>query len=105
MQKVGIANHSFFPDESVLPYHPGDFPTKKSLPKPNSDGDPKRHMWAMRGVREMLAVAKFDHWIQRLVFLSIAEFCHGMAIGYDWLYPAIAEEDRKVEVLKEHNRK
>ena len=44
---------------------------------------------------ELLAVASFSDWDPKR-FLSVAEMTHAVAIGYDWLYPHLSEEDRQI---------
>lgn len=56
------------------------------------DGDRR---WLDRAVAEMRAVAAFTNW-NPSHFLDTAEMSHGMAIGYDWFYPALTEADRKL---------
>lgn len=55
------------------------------------DGETK---WRDRAINEMLAVAGFNDW-NPSHFLDVAEMTHGMAIGYDWLYDALAPEQRR----------
>lgn len=50
--------------------------------------------YAERATREMLAVADFSDWNPR-VFLDTAEMTYAFAIGYDWLYDAIPDAQRK----------
>lgn len=44
--------------------------------------------------KELLAVAAFTDW-NPSHYLDVAELTMAMAIGYDWLYPALAENARK----------
>lgn len=46
-----------------------------------------------RAVAEMRAAADFKDW-NPSHFLDTAEMTHAFAIGYDWLYPALTEEQR-----------
>jgi hypothetical protein len=46
-----------------------------------------------RAVKELRTAAAFPDW-NPSHFLDTAEMTHAMAIGYDWLYPALSEEDR-----------
>jgi len=54
------------------------------------DGE-KKHL--DRAVVEMRAAADFKDW-NPSHFLDTAEMTHAFAIGYDWLYPALTEEQR-----------
>jgi hypothetical protein len=54
------------------------------------DGD---HRWAARAREELLAAAAFSDW-NPSHFLDVAEMSHAFAIGYDWLYDALTQEDR-----------
>jgi len=44
--------------------------------------------------KEMLAISAFSDW-NPSHFLDVAEMTLAMAIGYDWLYPALSESSRK----------
>jgi hypothetical protein len=46
-----------------------------------------------RALSEMRAAAAFPDW-NPSHFLDVAEMTHAFAIGYDWLYPALADSDR-----------
>ncbi len=46
-----------------------------------------------RAVKELRAAANFPDW-HPPHFLDTAEMTHAFAIGYDWLYPALSEEQR-----------
>jgi hypothetical protein len=46
-----------------------------------------------RAVQELRAAADFKDW-NPAHFLDTAEMIHAFAIGYDWLYAALAPEDR-----------
>lgn len=46
-----------------------------------------------RAVKELLAAAAFKDW-NPSHFLDVAEMTHAFAIGYDWLYNDLSEEDR-----------
>lgn len=47
-----------------------------------------------RGEKELLAVSAFSDW-NPSHFLDVAEMTMAVAIGYDWLYPALGAESRK----------
>jgi len=47
-----------------------------------------------RALRELRAAADFPDW-NPSHFLDTAEMTHAFAIGYDWLYPALGDEDRR----------
>ena len=51
--------------------------------------------WAARAVVEMRSIANFSDW-NPAHFLDTAEMSHGIAIGYDWAFDAIAAEDRRL---------
>ena len=51
--------------------------------------------YAARAVQEMLQVCSFADW-NPSHFLDTAEMALGVAIGYDWLYDYMSEEDRAV---------
>ncbi|NND07003.1 MAG: heparinase [Saprospiraceae bacterium] len=51
--------------------------------------------FSLKAIEEMLAAAAFTDW-NPSHFLDVAEMTMGMAIGYDWLYKELSEEDRKV---------
>ena len=46
-----------------------------------------------RALKELRAAAAFKDW-NPSHFLDVAELTHAFAIGYDWLYPDLAEDDR-----------
>ena len=46
-----------------------------------------------RAVKELRAVCAFPDW-HPAHFLDTAEMTHAVAIGYDWLYPALTPADR-----------
>jgi hypothetical protein len=46
-----------------------------------------------RALKELRTAAAFPDW-NPSHFLDTAEMTHALAIGYDWLYPALAAEDR-----------
>ncbi|MBZ5594655.1 MAG: heparinase II/III family protein [Acidobacteriia bacterium] len=46
-----------------------------------------------RAVRELRAAAEFKDW-NPSHFLDTAEMTHAFAIGYDWLYPALSQDER-----------
>ena len=54
------------------------------------DGD---ESWRARAVAELRAAAAFSDW-NPSHFLDVAEMSHAFAIGYDWLYGALSEDDR-----------
>lgn len=56
------------------------------------DGDTR---WAQRANEELRAAAAFTDW-NPSHFLDVAEMTHAFAIGYDWLYDALTEDDRTV---------
>jgi hypothetical protein len=56
------------------------------------DGDTR---WAQRATEELRAAAAFSDW-NPSHFLDVAEMTHAFAIGYDWLYDALTEDDRTV---------
>ncbi len=49
--------------------------------------------YARRAIDEMLQVAAFKDW-HPSHFLDTAEMTHAVAIGYDWLYDVLTEEER-----------
>lgn len=49
--------------------------------------------FAERARKEMLAGVAHKNW-NASHFLDLAELCHGLAIGYDWLYDTLSEKDR-----------
>lgn len=51
--------------------------------------------YAERARKEMLAVAAFSDW-NPSHFLDVAEMTAALGIGYDWLYEALDEQDRRV---------
>lgn len=50
--------------------------------------------WVERAVREMEAAAGFPDW-NPSHFLDTAEMTHALAIGYDWLYADLTEQQRQ----------
>lgn len=54
-------------------------------------GDKK---YADRGIAELKAVCSFDDW-HPVHFLDTGTLASGVAIGYDWLYSAMTDEERK----------
>lgn len=56
------------------------------------EGDRK---WLDRAYLEMAAVSAFPDWNPNH-YLDTAEMMHAMAIGYDWFYRDLSEEQRKV---------
>ena len=51
--------------------------------------------YANAGYRDLSAAAAFPDW-NPAHFLDTAEMTHGMAIGYDWFYPAWTQQQRDV---------
>jgi hypothetical protein len=49
--------------------------------------------WLERARTEMLAAAAFSDW-NPSHFLDVAEMSHALAVGYDWLFDALSQEDR-----------
>jgi hypothetical protein len=47
-----------------------------------------------RALKELRAAADFPDW-NPSHFLDTAEMTHAFAIGYDWLYPALSQEERR----------
>jgi hypothetical protein len=45
--------------------------------------------------KEMLAIAKFSDW-NPSHFLDVAEMTMAVSIGYDWLFPKLSDESRKI---------
>ena len=45
--------------------------------------------------QELLAVSRFSDW-NPSHFLDVAEMTMAVAIGYDWLYPALSENSKKI---------
>lgn len=56
------------------------------------DGDRK---WLDRAWREMEAVVNFTDW-NPWHYLDTAEMMHAVAIGYDWCYNGLSDEQRKI---------
>jgi hypothetical protein len=56
------------------------------------DGDPK---YLERAKRELMAAAGFKDWHPEH-FLDTAEMTHALAIGYDWFYHDLSDEERRV---------
>ncbi|MGC8667566.1 MAG: heparinase II/III domain-containing protein [Chthonomonadales bacterium] len=54
-----------------------------------------RSQWLERAKQELKAAAGFKDW-HPIHFLDTAEMTHAVAIGYDWLYPALTAEEREV---------
>jgi len=48
-----------------------------------------------RAVKELEAAASFPDWNPRH-FLDTAEMTHAFAIGYDWLYDSLSDEERRM---------
>jgi len=53
----------------------------------------KKPQYLERAVRELRAAADFKDW-NPSHFLDTAEMTHAFAIGYDWLYPALSDDER-----------
>ena len=51
--------------------------------------------YAWRGILEMEAISKFSDW-NPYHFLDTAEMTLGMAVAYDWFYPLLTVEQRKI---------
>ncbi|HWS00508.1 MAG TPA: heparinase II/III family protein [Prolixibacteraceae bacterium] len=49
----------------------------------------------IRCEKEMLAISKFSDW-NPSHFLDVAEMTMAVAIGYDWLYPKLSAESKKI---------
>ena len=49
--------------------------------------------WRARALEELRAAAAFSDW-NPSHFLDVAEMSHAFAVGYDWLYDALSEDDR-----------
>lgn len=49
--------------------------------------------WAARATAELLAAASFTDW-NPSHFLDVAEMSHALAIGYDWLFDTLSDQDR-----------
>jgi hypothetical protein len=45
--------------------------------------------------KEMLAISKFNDW-NPSHFLDVGEMTMAMAIGYDWLFPNLSAESKKI---------
>lgn len=56
------------------------------------DGDKK---YFIRAEKEMLKAASFEDW-NPSHFLDVAEMTTAMSIGYDWLYPQLSSESKKI---------
>lgn len=59
--------------------------------------------FAERAVREMLTAARFPDW-NPSHFLDVAEMATALAIGYDWLYSTLSDDDRATvrDALRRH---
>lgn len=53
-----------------------------------------KRAWLDRCVAELRAVSAFSDW-NPSHFLDVADMTMGVAIGYDWLYNELSDEDRK----------
>ena len=49
----------------------------------------------LRAEKELLAISKFTDW-NPSHFLDVAEMTMAVAIGYDWLYPKLSDDSRKI---------
>ncbi|MFA6291846.1 MAG: heparinase II/III family protein [Victivallales bacterium] len=49
----------------------------------------------LRAEKEMIAVSRFSDW-NPSHFLDVAEMTMAVSIGYDWLYPKLSEESRRI---------
>ena len=47
-----------------------------------------------RAEADMLSVCRFESWNARRHFLDTGEMCAAVALGYDWLYPALSEDTK-----------
>ena len=56
-------------------------------------GRARRDAYADRAIREMMAVCRFSDW-NPTHFLDVGEMTMAVAIGYDWLYPVMTEDQR-----------
>ena len=52
------------------------------------------HRYADRGERELRSLCRFSDWYPEQ-FLDVAEMTLAVAIGYDWLHPALTPETRE----------
>lgn len=52
-----------------------------------------RARWLERAKQELQAAASFKDW-HPIHFLDTAEMTHAVAIGYDWLFPALTPQER-----------
>jgi len=52
-----------------------------------------KHEYATRAIQEMMAVARFSDW-NPSHFLDVAELMCALAIGYDWLYHLMTDNER-----------
>ncbi|MBE1446540.1 discoidin domain-containing protein [Paenibacillus sp. OAS669] len=52
--------------------------------------------YAQRAVDEMLKAASIPNWNEQNEFLNTSELTAGMAIGYDWLYSYLTQQQRDV---------
>jgi hypothetical protein len=55
----------------------------------------KEDKWRDRAVAELKTVCAFPNWHPDH-FLDTAEMAAAVAIGYDWLYPALSQEERSI---------
>lgn len=51
--------------------------------------------YSRRCEKELLAISRFSDW-NPSHFLDVAEMTMAVAIGYDWLYPELAENSKKI---------
>eukprot|EP00117_Sycon_ciliatum_P007973 scpid90658/ scgid0560/ len=56
--------------------------------------DPTEDTWALRAWKELESAANFSDW-NPPHYLDVAEMTHAVAVGYDWLYDFLTEEQRK----------
>ena len=49
----------------------------------------------LRAEKELIAISKFSDW-NPSHFLDVAEMTMAVAIGYDWLYPKLSDDSRKL---------
>lgn len=53
----------------------------------------QENRYADRAIEELMRVCGFSDWNQRH-FLDVAEMAMGVAIGYDWLYDRLSQQER-----------
>ena len=55
----------------------------------------RKEQWLTRAKQELMAAAAFKDW-HPIHFLDTAEMTHAVAIGYDWLFPALTSQERDI---------